>query len=73
VSDLRAAGLVTEYSLTPMKSDKQFKRAMELKAAYTVRLERDPSGGVVAKTKNLKTREERASTPGEVAASLQKA
>jgi histidyl-tRNA synthetase len=72
VSDLRAAGLVTEYSLTPMKSDKQFKRAMELKAAYTVRLERDPSGGVLAKTKNLKTREERASMPGEVAASLLK-
>ena len=36
ISDLRNAGLVTEYSLTPAKSDKQFKRAMELKAAHTV-------------------------------------
>ncbi|MDB6029812.1 MAG: histidyl-tRNA synthetase [Verrucomicrobiales bacterium] len=73
VSELRAAGLVTEYSLTPMKPDKQFKRAMELKAASTVRLERGPSGEVVAKVKNLKTREETISIPGEVAASLQKA
>lgn len=70
VSNLRAAGLVTEYSLTPMKSDKQFKRAMELKAGHTVRLERNPGGELIAKTKNLKTREEKSAALNEVAGSL---
>src|SRR5437870_3543265 len=31
IHDLRAAGLVVDYPLTPAKSDKQFKRAQELK------------------------------------------
>src|SRR5664279_5686755 len=39
VHDLRAAGYAVEYPLTPAKPDKQFKRAQELKVAYTVRLE----------------------------------
>src|SRR5499427_7114470 len=39
VHDLRSAGHVVEYALTPMKADKQFKRAQELKAARTMRLE----------------------------------
>ncbi len=55
VQDLRAAGRVVEYALTPTKPDKQFKRAQELKAAYTARLE--PDGNV--KIRNLKTREEK--------------
>lgn len=55
ISELRAAGLVVDYSLTPAKSDKQFKRAQELKAAFTVRLESDAT----ARVKNLKTREEK--------------
>jgi histidyl-tRNA synthetase len=38
---LRAAGYAVEYPLTPAKPDKQFKRAQELKVAYTVRLESD--------------------------------
>jgi histidyl-tRNA synthetase len=63
VTDLRAAGLVTEYSLTPMKPDKQFKRALELKAAHTIRLERAASGELVAKSKSLKTREEKSVPP----------
>lgn len=55
VQDLRAAGRVVEYALTPTKPDKQFKRAQELKAAYTARIETD--GNV--KVRNLKTREEK--------------
>lgn len=54
VQDLRAAGRVVEYALTPTKPDKQFKRAQELKAAHTARMEAD--GNV--KVRNLKTREE---------------
>ncbi|HEU5396867.1 MAG TPA: histidine--tRNA ligase, partial [Verrucomicrobiae bacterium] len=35
------AGYAVEYSLTPAKRDKQFKRAQELKASFTVTLESD--------------------------------
>jgi histidyl-tRNA synthetase len=52
--DLRAAGYAVEYSLTPAKPDKQFKRAQELKVAYTVRLEND----AYVRIRNSKTREE---------------
>ena len=47
-----------EYSLTPMKSDKQFKRAVELCAGHIVRLERAATGGVSVRIKNPATREE---------------
>lgn len=54
VQDLRSAGYAVEYSLTPAKPDKQFKRAQELKAAFTVRIENEST----VRVKNLKTREE---------------
>jgi len=54
VHDLRAAGHAVEYPLTPAKPDKQFKRAQELKVAFTARL--DSSDYV--RLRNLKTREE---------------
>jgi histidyl-tRNA synthetase len=54
VHDLRAAGQAVEYSLTPAKPDKQFKRAQELRAGHTVKLENESS----VKIRNLKTREE---------------
>jgi histidyl-tRNA synthetase len=54
VHDLRAAGKVVEYPLTPMKADKQFKRAQELKAARTMRLEDEVS----VRIRDLQTREE---------------
>ena len=41
IQDLREAGFVVDYSLTPTKSDKQFKRAQELKAANTLKVERN--------------------------------
>jgi methionyl aminopeptidase len=56
---IREAGKAADYSLTPAKGDKQFKRALELGATHTVRLERGAEGAVVAKVKNLKTREEK--------------
>ena len=58
IHDLRAAGLAADYSLTPAKSDKQYKRAQDLKAARTIKLERNQAGELVAKIKDLRTRQE---------------
>jgi histidyl-tRNA synthetase len=54
VQDLRSAGLTVEYPLTPAKPDKQFKRAQELKAGFTARLESD----AYVRIRNMKTRTE---------------
>jgi histidyl-tRNA synthetase len=54
VQELRAGGFAVEYSLTPAKPDKQFKRAQELKAAFTVKLEND----AYARIRNSQTRTE---------------
>jgi histidyl-tRNA synthetase len=54
VQDLRTAGYAVEYSLTTAKSDKQFKRAQELKATYTAKFESDS----YVRVRNLKSREE---------------
>ena len=69
IHDLRAAGFAVEYSLTPAKSAKQFKRAQELKVARTVRLESES----YARIRNLKTREEVVAGSGDVANHLSKA
>jgi histidyl-tRNA synthetase len=62
--DLRAAGFSVEYPLTPAKADKQFKRAQELKAAFTLKLETGPA----VRVRNLKTREEKLIATTDVAA-----
>jgi histidyl-tRNA synthetase len=59
VQSLREKGHAVEYSLTPAKSDKQFKRALELKARHIVRLAASVEGGLEIKLKNLSTREEK--------------
>jgi len=59
IQQLRSAGLAIDYSLTPAKSDKQFKRAQELKAAHTIKLERSETGELMARIKKLHTREEK--------------
>jgi histidyl-tRNA synthetase len=63
VQDLRAAGYMVEYALTPAKPDKQFKRAQELKAGFTAKLESDS----YARIRNLKTRHEVVAGFGDVA------
>ena len=68
IQQLRAAGQAVDYAFTPQKSDKQFKRALELKAGHTVRLERSGES-VVVRVKNLQTREEKVG-PVEAAGSL---
>jgi len=70
IHDLRSAGVAVDYSLTPAKSDKQFKRAQELNAACTVRLDRAPTGEWLALIKNLKTREEKRVAPAQAAAQV---
>jgi len=67
IHDLRDAGCAVDYSLTPAKPDKQFKRAQEIKAAHTARLERNPSGELVVKIRNLQSRAEQTITPAEAA------
>jgi histidyl-tRNA synthetase len=66
VQTLRAAGRVVEYALTPTKPDKQFKRAQELKAAFTAKVEGE--GGV--RIRNLKTRAENVCALTEVAGAM---
>lgn len=54
IQDLRASGFAVEYLLTQAKSDKQFKRAQELKAAFTAKLESDS----YVRIRNMKSRDE---------------
>ena len=63
VQQLREAGLAIEFSLTPAKGDKQFKRAIDLNATHTVRLEKQSDGSLLVKLKHLNSREEAALTP----------
>ncbi|HEX3718415.1 MAG TPA: histidine--tRNA ligase [Verrucomicrobiae bacterium] len=59
VQHLRDSGFSVEYSLGPAKSDKQFKRAMELGVRFTCKLQANQDGGLEVKVKNLATREEK--------------
>jgi histidyl-tRNA synthetase len=70
IQDLRQNRFAVDYSLTPAKSDKQFKRAVELNAAYTIKLERGEDGDLRLRFKNLKTREEKLVEPSEAATHL---
>jgi histidyl-tRNA synthetase len=66
VQALRTAGRVVEYALTPTKPDKQFKRAQELKAAFTAKLE----GAAEVRIRNLKSRAENVCARSDVATAL---
>jgi histidyl-tRNA synthetase len=70
IQRLREAGVPTDYSLSPVKSDKQFKRAVELGAAYTVKVERSAGGEFAVRLKHLSSREERVLGPDEALAAL---
>ena len=66
VQALREDGWHIDYSVTPLKPDKQFKRAHECGARFTVRLENPET----AKLKNLETREEQTLSPDAVSKKL---
>jgi len=70
VQSLRDAGLAVDYSMVPSKSDKQFKRAMELGATHTARLARSLDGALSVKIKHLLTRAEREVAPADAARSI---
>ncbi len=58
VQELRDGGRVVEYPILPAKPDKQFKRALELGAAWLVQAEPEVDGVLHLKLKNLATRQE---------------
>ncbi|MBI5384829.1 MAG: ATP phosphoribosyltransferase regulatory subunit [Verrucomicrobia bacterium] len=58
IQHLRAAGLAVEYSFTPLKPDKQFKRALELRAKHTAKVDRSGAAPAV-RVKDLRSREEK--------------
>ncbi|MSU22137.1 MAG: histidine--tRNA ligase [Pedosphaera sp.] len=66
IQTLREAGFALDYSFLPASSDKQFKRAIESKAISTFKLDRTPTGEVLIRLKNLRTREEKTLIPSEV-------
>jgi len=59
VQELREAGLTVDYPFVPAKPDKQFRRAQECSAAYTVKVKKSAAGELAATVKNLRSREEK--------------
>ena len=70
VQAVRESGRSVEFSLVPSKGDKQFKRALELGASRTLRVERGEDSQLRVRIKDLKTREERLVAIGDVVAQL---
>jgi len=63
VQQLRDATLAVDYAFNPLKPDKQFKRAIELNAGFTAKIELDEAKALVVRVKNLKTRAEQTMPP----------
>ena len=59
VQAVRESGRSVEFSLVATKGDKQFKRALELGASRTLRVERGEDSQLRVRIKDLKTREEK--------------
>jgi histidyl-tRNA synthetase len=58
IQTLRSAGYSVDYSFIPLKSDKQFKRALELSVELTCKVEKTEGGIPQIRLRVLKTREE---------------
>ena len=71
VQSWRDAGFAIEFSLVPGKAEKQFKRALDTGAPCTVRLERGTEALVMARCRDLVSREERSMPVQELCAYLQ--
>ncbi|MHB8519767.1 MAG: histidine--tRNA ligase [Limisphaerales bacterium] len=72
IQELRGAGLAVDYSFTPAKPDKQWKRALDLNAACLVQLEKTPVGDSMGRVKNLRSREEKTVRREELLAELRR-
>jgi histidyl-tRNA synthetase len=70
IQELRATGWSVDYFFTPLKPDKQFKRALELNAVCTCKLQRDEGGALTCRIKHLASREEKVVAPSQVSAVL---
>jgi len=70
IQELRAAGCAVDYSFTPAKTDKQFKRASDSQAARAVKLERSASGELRVRIRNLRTGEEKILQAAEAVSAL---
>ena len=69
VQQCREAGFAAEYSLTPAKTDKQFKRAQELNARFTLRLQ-NREGAAACVLKNLRSQAQFEFSLGDAAQAL---
>ena len=67
VQEWREAGLVTDYAMAPLKSDKQFKRALDAHALFTAKLEKNEGGELMIRLKRLQDRQEQVVKPEAVA------
>ena len=63
IQQLRDDGCAVDYALLPAKGDKQFKRALELNVAFTIKLEKSADDESIVKLKSLRTREELSVSP----------
>lgn len=70
IQSLRSGGLAVDYPLTAAKPDKQFKRAQELKAALTLKLEQGPGGELLVRVKHLNSRTEETMSAADVVTRL---
>lgn len=70
ITQLRGAGCAVDYSFTPQKPDKQFKRAIELGAVLTARLQRTSEASISVRVKNLQTRQEQSCSIDEAVAQV---
>lgn len=69
----RDAGLSVEYALSPLKPDKQFKRALELGAGHVAWVQHGPDGTKSLKLRNLATRTETVVRESEIVTMLKAA
>ncbi|MBI3415431.1 MAG: ATP phosphoribosyltransferase regulatory subunit [Verrucomicrobia bacterium] len=72
IQQLRDSGRAVDYPLTGVKSDKQFKRALEIKARVMFKLARTGTG-LVFSVRNLIAKEERETTDFEEACKIAEA
>jgi histidyl-tRNA synthetase len=70
---LRSEGFAVDYPLTPAKPDKQFKRALELKARFAVVLELSTETERMVRIKSLATRREQTVPFAEASGALRRA
>lgn len=70
IHQLRSQGIAVEYSLTVAKSDKQYKKALDCQSGFTIKVEKNESGTLQVRCKNIGTRAEQVVPMDQVALAL---